>query len=603
MCGFVALIEPNKNFSERILSKIDSDLYHRGPDSSGRYVRNGFALVFRRLAILDTRDIADQPMVDDIRKISMVFNGEIYNYKKIRNDLESKGHNFQTESDSEVIMKGYKEWGEEIFNILDGMFAIVIVDQIKGLAFAARDRMGIKPLYFYQNKQFIYIGSEIKPLKNLFPVILDKSSIGEIIFFRFPSGEKTGCANVKKILPGTYFIINLGDSNVRKKTYFSVVDTIKNNKKSENFEEDISSLLEQSIIDHTQSDVGFSLQLSGGLDSSLISAILNKNLDQNIDSYSLKIDSQHFDESEYRAIVNKLYPSNHHELICDSELFADTFEKAIKCLEMPTTHFGCILLYSLCELISKKHKVILTGEGADELFGGYSKYSEIQKLVYLKRISNLIPDFLINNIQKIKFLEYYKDSSPFFNVMTYRKFDILKEIFTDISIDLEYRNNILNKFSNPLDKLTLYDQTIYLESLLLRQDKLSMAHGLEARVPFVDLKLIKQTNLLSRNIKYNNKCTKIILKRIAEKYFPKDFIYRKKNGLLLPISEWLRNQKGFGRYLELFSNNNCQIQDFCDLAKIKKIIEAFKFKDRDDFGPALAHLINIELWLRLFKIS
>ena len=603
MCGFVALIEQNKNFSERILSKIDGDLYHRGPDSSGRYVRKGFALVFRRLAILDIRNIADQPMVDDITKISMVFNGEIYNYKKIRKDLESKGHNFQSESDSEVIMKGYKEWGEDIFNILDGMFAIVIVDQIKGLAFAARDRMGIKPLYFYQNKQFIYIGSEIKPLKNLYPVNLDKSSMGEIIFFRFPSGEKTGCANVKKILPGTYLIINLSDSNVRKKTYFSIVDSIKNKRKSENFEEDISSLLEQSIINHTQSDVGFSLQLSGGLDSSLISAILNKNLNQDIDSYSLKIDSQHFDESEYRAVVNKLYPSNHHELKCDSELFANTFEKAIKSLEMPTTHFGCILLYSLCELISKRHKVILTGEGADEIFGGYSKYSEIQKLVYLKRVSNLIPDFLIKNIQKIKFLEYYKNSNPFFNMMTYRKFDILKEIFTDISIDLEYRNNILNKFTNPLDKLTLYDQTIYLESLLLRQDKLSMAHGLEARVPFVDLKLITETNLLPRKIKYNKKLTKIILKKISEKYFPKDFIYRKKNGLLLPISEWLRNEKGFGRYLELFSNNNCKVQDFCDLAKIKKIIKAFKFKGRDDFGPALAHLINIELWLRLFKIN
>ncbi len=268
---------------------------------------------------------------------------------------------------------------------------------------------------------------------------------------------------------------------------------------------------------------------------------------------------------------------------------------------MPSTHLGCILLYSLCEKVSKKHKVILTGEGADELFGGYSRYSEIRKLIYLKKLSNFIPDVFIKSIKKLNFLEYHKKTNPFFEMMTYRKYDLLKEIFSDVQLDLDYRKEVLSKFSDPLDKLTSYDQTIYLESLLLRQDKLSMAHGLEARVPFVDLNLIKKINFLSRDIKYNKKTTKIILKRVAEKYFPKDFIYRKKNGLLLPISQWLRNESGFGRYLDLFFSNNCQIQNYCDKSKIRKIIEKFKFKSRDDYGPALAHLINLEIWLKSFK--
>ncbi len=601
MCGFVVIIQPNRLISKNLISAIDRDLFHRGPDSGGVYSKKGFSLIFRRLAILDLRPIADQPMIDYENGLSLVFNGEIYNYKELRLFLKKKGYFFRTNSDTEIILNGYKHWGEDVAKKLRGMFSFVIVDEKKKIAIASRDHFGIKPLYFFRNKKFIYLGSEIQPLKNLTELEIDRDNIGEIIFFRFSSGLKTGYKDVEKVEQGSTYLIKIEDLSLKKKKYFDLLDTIKPKKQVVSVSEKVHALLEDSAIRHTQSDVGFSVQLSGGLDSSLLVALLKKNVNKDIDTYSLTLDDDEKDESKYQKIVNKLYPTNHHAIYFDSIKFAESFENTIKSLESPTAHHGCILLFKLCEEISKKNKVVITGEGADELFGGYSRYHNVEKFLYLKKISKYIPDFFLDNIKKLNFLNHYKNSDPYIELMTFSKFDVLKEVFPNQFIDYDFRESILNRFANSLDKISAYDQTIYLESLLLRQDKISMAHSLEVRVPFVFLPLVKFVNSLNRKLKYDRKITKKILKQVSVKYFPNNFINREKNGLKLPIPRWLHNEKGFGRFLELFDSENANIFNFGEKKKIKNLISKFRSKKFDYLGHALAHMINIEIWMKNIK--
>ena len=599
MCGFVVLIQPGKKFSENLLSNIEKSIFHRGPDSGGIYSEKGIALIFRRLSILDLRKIANQPMENKKANVFVVFNGEIYNYKNLKNSLEKKGYNFKTESDTEVILNGYLEWGNKISGKLEGMFAFAIFDKNKKKIFVSRDHMGIKPLYFFSNGEFIYFGSEIRPLKFFNKLTPDKKNLSEIIFFRYAGGKSTGYKNVYKVLPGFNYHVDVDNLYVKKERYFDVRQTFKNQRKS-NYQSNIEKLLFRSIDKHTQSDVGFSVQLSGGLDSSLVLAFLHKKYDKKINTYSINIDDIEFNEIQYRKVVNQLYPSEHTEVFCDSSTFADSLEPTIKSLEAPTTHFGCVLLYELCKIISKKNKVVLTGEGSDEIFGGYSRYIEIEKILFLKALSEKLPKFMISKIKKLNFLENYKNKNPYTELITFRSFDILKEVFFELPNSNEFIHNTFQNFENPRNKIALYDQTIYLESLLIRQDKISMAHGLESRVPFVNTSLIKYVNSLSTKDRYDKKMTKKILKQISENFFPREFIYRKKNGLNLPLSKWLLDEKGFGRFLGLFEESNFKLLEYTEKKKISKLVNNFRKKKQIQLGKVISQLINLELWLRSF---
>ena len=281
------------------------------------------------------------------------------------------------------------------------------------------------------------------------------------------------------------------------------------------------------------------------------------------------------DEKKYIRYVNKKYPTNHEDIFFDSKKFADNFEKTIESLESPTTHFGCVLLYELCRNISQKHKVVLTGEGADEIFGGYSRYNEISKAIKLTRIANTLPKKIFQKIPRLKFLENYKNKNPFLQLITFRIFDNFIKIFKEFSFEDYYSERIFNKLKHPHDKIAAYDQSVYLESLLIRQDKISMAHGLESRVPYVNVKLLNFVNSISFKQRYKKNITKNILKNISNDYFSQDFIHRKKNGLNLPISRWLKNRNGFGRFIDYFEQPDCKILSYCDKKSIKKLTEDF----------------------------
>ena len=509
MCGFIVIIKKEKTFSKKLIKSLEKKIFHRGPDSGGYLTEENVTLIFRRLSIIDLSKFSNQPMSLSKQKISLVFIGEIYNYLDLKKELLLKGYEFKSKGDAEVILNGYLEWGEKISNKLQGMFTFAILDLNKRCVFISRDQMGIKPLYMMQSSDIIYIGSEIKPLKEIVNLEVDKESLKEIVLFRYASGKSTGYKNVYKILAGHNYFIDIDKHEIKKKKYFNIFSSFEDNF-NKNFLNITKNALFNSFIKHTQSDVGFAIQLSGGLDSSLLVAYLQKKYGNKISTYSIRLDNTELDEKQFIRYVNKKYPTSHQDIFFDSKKFADNFEKTIESLEGPTTHFGCVLLYELCRNISLKHKVVLTGEGADEIFGGYSRYNEISKVIKLTKLANLIPKKFYEKIPRLKFLENYRKKNPFLQLITFRIFDSLREIFNDFDFEDIYSKKIFNKIKNPHDKIAAYDQSVYLESLLIRQDKISMAHGLESRVPYVDTKLLKFVNSISYNQRYKKTLQKIL---------------------------------------------------------------------------------------------
>ena len=597
MCGFIVFIKKDKIFSEKLLKSLEKKIFHRGPDSGGYLIKENVALIFRRLSIIDLSKLSNQPMSLSKYKISLVFNGEIYNYLELKKELISRGYSFRSKGDAEVILNGYLEWGEKISDKLEGMFTFAILDLNKRYIFVSRDQMGIKPLYIMQNNEMIFISSEIRPLTEITNLEVDKKSLREIVFFRYASGKSTGYKYVNKILAGYNYLVDIDTFQVKKKKYFDIYSSFKNNI-NKNFLNVTKNTLFDSFIKHTQSDVGFAVQLSGGLDSSLLVAYLQRKYGMKISTYSIRLDSRELDEKQYIRYINDNYPTNHKDIFYDSKIFADNFEKTIKSLEGPTTHFGCVLLYELCQNISQKHKVVLTGEGADEVFGGYARYNDIDKVINLTKLANFLPKKFCDKIPRLQFLEHYRKKNPFLELITFRIFDIMRDIFNDFDFEDFYSKRIFNKIQNPINKIAAYDQSVYLESLLIRQDKISMAHGLESRVPYVNIKLLKFVNSIASSQRYKSGITKNTLKQISKFFFSDDFIFRKKNGLNLPIHNWLKNRNGFGRFIDYFDQPNCKIISFCDKKKIKKLIDDFYSDKKPYLGKVLAQLINIEVWLR-----
>ncbi len=602
MCGLAAFFQPNRKFSNALIDALDKDLYHRGPDSGGRISEIGFTFVFRRLAILDPNKSSNQPMVSEDGNYIIIFNGEIYNFKQIRKKLVNHGVVFKTSGDTEVILKGYRTLGTKIFDYLEGMYAIIILDKIRNLAFAARDPFGIKPLYMLKKGSFTGFASEMRVFGRVRNSEPDLQAFSEFLTFKWAAGDVSNENGIKRVEPGYLYKINLKNGQIRKKKFCEILDYLKN----KNFFniDTVNDAIVRSIKVHLQSDVGYSLQLSGGVDSSLISAITSKNslLSNKLVAYAVSFEDKEYDESLYQDMVRNIYNLDLIDLKINGNMYADALPKTIDSIEGPSSHGGCVALWLLCKEIKKQNKVVLTGEGADELFGGYERYSNWHKLMWQERISNL------------PFIKHLPDKYPFKGIKNfigidvathasiYEDITILNEIFPDfLPLLHSYRDKVSQKFGNFRDRLYAVDHKSYLESLLIRQDKISMAASVETRVPFVHLPLWKIVSGLPHKFKTPGKITKPILKKIASEYLPKKLVYRRKVGLLLPYKKWLSDQQALGRYIESLTENNTPLRQFCDNKKLNKFIEDHKKYNSQNSVRTINKFINIDLWLRSFS--
>ncbi len=601
MCGFVALFEPGRRFDQQLLHTMGDDIAHRGPDSEGLEQQSGTGLVFRRLAIMDPQPGADQPMHDSSRRYTLVFNGEIYNFRRLRRELEQAGERFSTNGDSEVLLAAWRHWGEAALDRLEGMFAFVLVDHREGVAWAARDPLGIKPLYLLRRGPLTAFASELRPLRRIAPPEPDPAALAELLVFRFAAGRLSNLRGIDRIPGGTLVRLSLPDGHLQERRYCDPLETFGAGEEQvteEEAEQRVHEALVRSVEDHLQSDVGYTLQLSGGVDSSLVTAIAATRTGQRLKTFGVHLGDIPQDEARWRELVCRRYPVEHHEIALSNRDYADALPHAVRHMEGPVAHSGCPMLMLLCRRIRKHSPVVLTGEGADELFGGYMRYRLWRELRAKSRAARLVPPALWPLLQRWREVQRYAGGrNPAIYGAVYHDFLALHELFPDLIPAPGQREAVAARFGDFRDQMFAVDQSSYLESVLLRQDKLAMSASVEARVPFTHMPLAREVNSLPLSIRMGEGVTKPLLKRIALRYLPAELVERRKVGLALPLTEWLSDPAGLGRYLDLLTENGCRLAAWCDQRALRRAVERFRAGEHQGLPP-LDHLVTMELWLR-----
>ena len=604
MCGFAALFENERIFCPQLLAEIEADLYHRGPDSGGSVSWPGVGLVFRRLSIMDPDAASDQPMHSSDGKLTLVFNGEIYNFRQLRTHLEGKGVVFRTNGDSEVLLEGYRHWGEGIVDYLEGMYAFVIVDRELNQAFAARDPFGIKPPYLLRHGALIGMASEMHPFSRIVAAEPDPNAISELLTFGWASGNLSNLKNIELVEGGTAVSIPLSGGMPKLRRFQDPLDTFQPDESMTEAQaiELVEESVQASLNSHLMSDVGYAIELSGGVDSSLVAALASQKSNGQLSSYSINLGDYEGDESYYRDMVIQKYPMEHHEIPMNSIDFSNALPRAIRHLEGPSAHAGCVFIMRLCDEISKKHKVVLTGEGADEFLGGYHRYETWKSFAFKERISRILPKQYWPNTRPFRGVRRLagRDAAIYSSV----HFDAagMETIFDNLVVGPNSRLKASERFDSLVDRIFAVDQTSYLQSLLMRQDKVSMAASVEARVPFTSLKLARQMNSIPPTLRAPGGKTKRLLKAMADKHLPKELVHRRKVGLQLPLAEWLTDPNSLGRYIEDLTNSNSPVRAFANDVELDKAINEFR-SGKKVLGKTLFRVVNFDIWLRSLSHS
>jgi len=561
MCGLVGFAGFTKKAS---LDKSINTIKHRGPDDSGAQYFEDVALGNTRLAILDLSQKGHQPMFNQDRSLCITFNGEIYNFKEIQKLLENKYH-LKSNSDTEVILYAYQEWGVKCLEKFDGMFSFVLYDRKKNLLFGARDRLGQKPLkYYFKNGQLIF-ASEIKAI---LPLIDSKPDIDEIAIDNFLTLQyvptpATGFKNIYKLPAGHYFIYKEGNLSIKR--YWSLDFSKKLNLSNEDWQNLVFNEIKKAVKSHLISDVPVGALLSGGLDSSIIVALMSQNSSNRVNTFSMGFDDDKFDESKYAKVVSKLYKTNHTELQVTSADLINNLKEVTKVYDEPIADNSILPTLLVSKLASKKVKVALTGDGGDENFAGYERYtfvnisSQISKS--LSPFKNTFPllgkyIFLIHPNKQTERMKRFLSSlnQPFHQkYINYNSFfsnpTKLALYSSNFKIKVAKNNayNIYQKLFDPklddLDNALNFDINTYLpDDLLYKTDSASMVNGLELRSPFLDHSLMEKIAAMPSEKKVKFLTKKKILKEVALKnnLLPKEIISRPKQGFTVPLNKWFK---------------------------------------------------------------
>ena len=585
MCGFVGFCDDSKN-KKKIIRDMADIIKHRGPDSDGYYVDNNIALGFRRLSIIDL-DKGSQPIFNEDKDKVIVFNGEIYNYKEIREELKSKGHKFSTNTDTEVILHGYEEYKEDILNKLRGMFAFVIYDIKEKSLFGARDFYGIKPFYYYYDNDNFLFGSEIKSFLGSpnFKKELNKDMLSQYLTFQCSIGEDTFFKNTYKLLPGHYFIYK--DKELEVKKYYEVKLEPNDDKSLEEWVSGIREVIDNSVLAHKVSDVEVGSFLSSGVDSSLIAKL--SSVDK---TFTVGYDNKKYSEIDYaKEFSDKINVSNVSKKISKEEYFKE-FSNVQYYMDEPLADASAVMLYFLSKTASKHVKVCLSGEGADEIFGGYNIYHEPYSVSWY----NKIPYF----IRKcIGILVYPFRNYTGFNFL-YRRSKKIEDRYIGNAfifepndakkiVNFNYGNKTYKDFTKPYyDKVSDLDVVTKMQyidfnfwliyDILLKADKMSMANSLEVRVPYLDREVIEYASKLPSKYKIVGNETKYAFRKVAKEELADKVADKKKLGFPVPIREWLKEDDVYQEVKNMFLES----EYFFKPKKIIKLLDDHRAGKRDN---------------------
>lgn len=630
MCGITGFIDYKFSGNSEILNKMNSTLQHRGPDSADSIILNEkqaqIGLGHRRLSIIDLSACGNQPMTDESKNFFIVFNGEIYNYKEIKQELRSLGVTFFSNSDTEVILKSYIHWGIKAVDKFIGMFAFTIYDKIKNKVIFCRDRAGVKPFYYFFSDNLILFGSELKALMahSSFRKTINYDSLG--LFFRrgWIAAPYTIFDSTFKLKPGHYIEIDLISRQTKEHCYWNVHDYYNGDELNLSFEEakeHLHELLKSACEYRMVADTEVGIFLSGGFDSSLTTAILQSSRTKRINTFSIGFEEEKFNEAPYAKAVAEHLQTNHHELICSVNDALEIIPELPYYYDEPFADSSAIPTMLVSRLASSKVKVALSADGGDEVFGGYPRYYDklndfhkVQSVpgilrkplsqllsIPLKISSNKNPQYKIRLEKLIKTLTYEARADLF----RYRSEPIyysdteIKKLFKKKSIDLSaksYYDDIqLEETLDPaMLMMALEYKTTLVDDLLVKVDRATMAYSLEGREPFLDHRLVEFAATLNSSFHYRNKSTKSLLREICYEYIPKSMMDRPKKGFAIPTNQWL--------HIELKE----MVMEFSQISFIKRqnifvpkvlrnIIDNY-YKGYDTNGERIWFFLMFQMW-------
>ena len=570
MCGFVGCFGASKDLKDKVLL-AGQFLRHRGDKKSKPklYYDNNFSAAFSRLAIKDLNESSKQPYKKDGYNFVLCFNGEIYNYKELKDILIKKSYIFQSDSDTELVYLAFDYWGLSCFEKFRGMFAICVFDIEKKQMFLARDALGIKTLYYTIKEQNVYFASEIKAFKPFISFSPNYDNLFEFLKFGTNLGKSTIFKGIYQLKPAQILSI---DVNLDTKTskFFSLVDTFGDDEDID-FSQ-IKDLLDESVRLHCDCDVKYGSQLSGGLDSSLITALAHK-YSKDMETFSVRFTNKDLDETKFQKLLTDELQIQSNFIVYDNFFNIDKLNQAIYFEDFPLHHPNILASNEINMLAEcKANKVLLSGDGADEVFCGYNWH--------LREFQMSELDEAINKLSYCPF-ENLKNS-----VNLHQK-ELNPEILSDIS-------------KIPNNQVMVYlGQRIYLDKWLRRQDRSGMQNSLEIRVPYLDIALLKALNKYSIKAKTNNfRNAKFILKRLAEPYINNKIIYQKKIGFPMPIKEYFASKKA-EIFWEFLRSKKTKERGFYNFAYIENLIKNHK-ENLQDNSRSLWTILNLELWFRIF---
>lgn len=622
MCGICGKFNFNRQSSvpEGLVRSMADAIAHRGPDDEGFYISGSLGLGFRRLSIIDLAT-GHQPLSNENGTVWIVFNGEIYNYQELRSFLQGKGHIFRTQTDTEVIVHLYEEFGESCVEKLRGMFAFAIWDKNKQNLFLARDRVGIKPLYYYLSAKCLIFGSEIKAIladpevqREVVPGMIDR-----FLTFYYVPGEETLLKDIYKLPPGSYLVVRNGHATVKQYWDLSFAPTECNVRDAET---KLLTLLEECVRMHMISDVPVGFLLSGGVDSTAMLGMAVGKTDQHLSSFTLGFSASGLaDERPYAQLAATRYGSQHHEMTISAREFSDFMPKFAWYMEEPVCEPQAVALYYVTRLAKEFVKVLISGEGGDEAFAGYPIYRNILWMERLKKVLGPFKGILSSGLCRINehwpshrigkyapllnahFESYYysRTSSPsrFFNSHG-------RELYTSDfsqSVDREFSTKAVTRYLGP-ERGGRVNQMLYADTktslpddLLLKADKMTMANSIELRVPFLDHHFLEFAAALPENLKVRGFRTKYIAKLALRDRVPREILRRKKVGFPVPYDSWMRNELRDWVH-DILLDGITMARGYFQKGCIERLIdEDLRFKS---YPKEILSLVSLELWHRSF---
>jgi asparagine synthase (glutamine-hydrolysing) len=629
MCGIAGILElgEDAHVDSAVLRRMCHVMAHRGPDDDGFFMQGRIGLGMRRLSIVDLAT-GQQPISNEDGSLWIIFNGEIYNHRMLREQLISRGHSYRTHSDTETIVHLYEEYGRDCVQHLRGMFAFAIWDVKRKSLFIARDRLGIKPLYYCHTSQSFIFGSEIKVLlaDSRMRSEFNRGTLPEFLAFGYLSGDETFYNGVRKLMPGHLLEIDeRGD--LRLEQYWDLPLARESKHRDEHYYvESYRDLLEGAVNSHLMSDVPLGVFLSGGLDSSAVAALMTKIRREPIETFSVGYSEQTSSELPYARTVAQHLNSVHHEVFVSRADFFSALPKLIWHEDEPIAWPSSVSLFFVAQLARQRVKVVLTGEGSDETLAGYSRYAFTLKNLAFDRIyRRLVPSGIRRHLRdsiatsswisatvrrKVShtplgldgesWASFYFDN--FFSAFNEKdQGDLLTDDFHDEIVGHSAYRNVLaywEKSSGDLLQRLLYtDIKTYLIELLMKQDNMSMAASVESRVPFLDHALVEWATCVPASIQIRGTSGKWILKQAMEGLLPQSIIHRPKLGFPTPWSGWLVGTQ-LDAIEQLLLEPRSMSRGFFKRAAIERLFREHRAQHHDHYDR-IWRLLNLELWHRV----